>query len=211
MGRAKHQSCVGISFVFLLASFVFAEPPEKNDNTVIIPLSSIVTTSPQKEMLRVKELLDQQTSEQIAKSTSGYLSKIYQANSGGASNVFIVDAGDAAAAIVASCSVLVGPWSANTPAYENKPDPNRGSYWMVAYLGWGDDDSTTWEVKEVRRQGKQITLSYHKKRLPEDSDQSHQYFYWIPLGQLSPGSYEVELVDLQSHSTTLARRVEVTR
>lgn len=210
MDRLKHQSSVAISLVLWLASFVLAESPEENDDTVIIPLSSIVTTSPQKGMLHLGELLAQ-ASDQVAKSTRGYQTQNYQANKGGASNVFLVDAGDAAAAIVASYSVFVGPWSANTPAYENKPDPSRGLHWMVAYLGWGDDDSTTWEVEDVRRQGKQMTLRYRKKRLPEDSDQNHQYFFWVPLGKLDPGSYDVKLEDGDSNTTKLTRRVEITR
>jgi hypothetical protein len=196
--------------VFLLASFVLAESPTENKDKVIIPLSSIVTTSPQKGMLHLGELLAQ-ASDQVAKSTRGYQTQNYQANKGGASNVFMVDAGDAASAIVASYSVFVGPWSANTPAYENKPDPNRGSHWMVAYLGWGDNHSPTYEVDEVRRQGNVVTLKYRTKPLPEDSDQEHQYFFWVPLGKLDPGSYEVKLEDGDSNTTKLTRRVEITR
>jgi hypothetical protein len=211
VGRLQHQSVFAMVLMFLTASSVLAETPDEKDKTVTIPLSSIVTTSPQKGMLHVRELLDQQTPDQIAKSAHGYLTQILQANKGGASSVFLVDAGDAPSAIAASFNVFVGPWTANTPVHENSPDPNRGIHWLVAYLGWGDDDSTTWEIDEVRSEGNIMTLKYHKNRLPEDSDQDRQYFFWVPLGQLSPGSYEVNIEDRDSNTTTLMRRVEISR
>ena len=211
MQRLKHESVFVMALVFLLVSSVLAEPPDENDTTVTISLSSIVTTSPQKGMLHVRELLDQQTPDRIAKSAHGYLTQILQANKGGASNVFLVDAGNAPSAIAASSNVFVGPWTANTPAYENTPDPNRGLHWLVAYLGWGDPHAATWGIDEVRREGNLITLRYRKKPSPEDSDVDHRYFFWVPLTKLSPGSYEVKLEDADSHTTTLMRRVEVSR
>jgi hypothetical protein len=209
--RLKHQSVFAVALVFLLISSVLAEPADGNDDAVTVPLSSIVTTSPQKGMLHIGELLKQQTSDQIAKSARGYQSQISQTNKGGASNVFLVDAGSAQSAIAGSYSVFVGPWSANTPAYENKPDPSRGLHWLVAYLGWGDNYTATWKVEEVCWKGNAITLKYRRKPLPEDSDQDHQYFFWAPIAKLSPGSYEVKLEDADSDTTTLIRRVEVSR
>jgi hypothetical protein len=195
----------GLLALFLYCSISCAE------EAVEIPLSSIVTTSPQKGMLHIRELLGQQPPDQIRKSAQGYLSQIVQANKGGASNVFLVDAGNAPSAIAASFNVFVGQWSANTPAYENSPDPNRGLHWLVVYLGWGDPHAATWEVDGVRKEGNLIALGYRKKRKPEDSDGDHRYFYWIPIAKLSPGSYEVKLDDADSHKTTLMRRVEVSR
>lgn len=191
--------------LFLCSSISYAEEPVK------IPLSSIMTTSPQKGMLHIRELLSQQPSNQITKSAQGYLTQIVQANRGGASNVFLVDAGNAPSAIAASFNVFVGPWAANKPAYENSPDPNRGLHWLVAYLGLGDPHTATWEIDEVRREGNLITLSYHKKPKPEDSDEDHRYYFWAPIANLSPGSYEVKLEDADLHTTTLMRRVEVSR
>lgn len=211
MERLKHESGFAMALVFLLVNAVLAEPPDENENMATIPLSSVVTTSPQKGMLHVRELLDQQTPDQIAKSAHGYLTQILQANKGGASNVFLVDAGNAQSAIAASFNVFVGPWTANTPAHENSPDPNRGLHWLVAYLGWGDPHAATWEIDEVRREGKVITLKYRKNRSPEDSDEDHLYFFWVPIARLSPGSYEVKLENADSHTTTLMRRVDVSR
>lgn len=148
---------------------------------------------------------------QIAKSAQGYLAQILQANKGGASNVFLVDAGDAPSAIAASYNVFVGPWTANTPAYENSPDPNRGLHWLVVYLGWGDPHVATWEVNEARREGNLITLNYRKNRNPEDSDKDHLYFFGVPIAKLSPGSYEVQLEDADLSAITLMRRVEISR
>jgi hypothetical protein len=209
--RLKLVSVFAMALVFLFGSIVWAEPPDEEDKTVEIPLSSIVTTSPQKGMLHVRELFDQQTPDQIAKSAQGYLTQIVQANKGGASNIFLVDAGNAPSAIAASYNIFVGPRSANTPPHENSHDPNRGLHWLVAYLGWGDPHTATWEIDEVRRAGNLITLKYRKKRIPEDSDQDHRYFFWVPLGKLSPGSYEVKLEDADLHTTRLMRRIEVSR
>jgi hypothetical protein len=192
------------ALLVLCCSTSFAE------EVVEISLSSIVTTSPQKGMLHVRELLDQQT-EQVAKSAGGYLTRILEANKGGASNVFLVDARNAPSAIAASFNVFVGPLTASKPVHEYAPDPNSEFHWLVAYLGWGDPDTTSWEVDVVRREGNLITLRYRKKPNPEDSDNNHQYFFWVPFDRLSPGSYEVQLEDADSSTTTLMRRVEVTR
>jgi hypothetical protein len=208
MKRLHNQSVFVLSAVLSLATFVSAQPPDKTDKPVTIPLASIVTTSPQAGMFH-KDELNRQTDERVRKSINGYASQISQTNKGGASNAFLVDAGDAMTAIAASYNVLVGPWSAHTPAYENKPDPARGLHWMVAYLGWGDDDETTWEIDEARREDNFITLKYHKNPLPEDTDEDHQYYFWVPLGKLAPGSYEVRLQDGDSNTMTLMRRVEV--
>jgi hypothetical protein len=211
MKPLNNVSVFVLAIVFSLVSSASAQPPNENDKPVQILLSSIVTTSPQAGMFHYKDLLNQQTTERIRMSIDGYSSQIFESNKGGASNVFLVDAGDAATAIAATYSVLVGPWSANTAAYENKPDPSRGLHWMVAYLSWGDDDVTTWEVDEVCREGNSITLKYHRNPLPEDSDQEHQYYFWVQLGKLVPGSYEVKLEDGDSNTTTLMRRVKVSQ
>jgi hypothetical protein len=197
---------LSIAVLWLCCSIGHAE-----EKVVEVPLSSIVTTSPQKGMLHIRELLNQPKPDQITKSAQGYLSQIVQASKSGASNVFLVDAGNAPSAIASSFNVFVGPWAANTPAHENSPNPNRGLHWLVVYLGWGDPHTATWEIDEVRREGNLITLGYRKKSKPEDSDEDHRYFYWVPIAKLSPGSYEVKLEDADSHTTTLMRRVEVLR
>ncbi len=174
-----------------------------------IPLSTIVTTSPQCGMLHTKDVFPQKSLDRDVVSTNGYLRQILQDSRGGASNVFLVDAVNARSAIAASCNVFVGGRSADTAIPVNKTDPPRGNHWLVVYLGVGPSSPTWWKVVETNVEGKAITLNYHKAPPSPATADVHPYFFWVPLGKISPGTYEVKLFNTEQGTTTLVRSVEV--
>jgi len=177
--------------------------------TKSIPLSSIVTTSPQKGMLHTKDVFPQKDPNRAIVSTNGYLRQILHDSKGGASNAFLVDATDMRSAIAASSSVFIGGRSAGTSVPINKPDPPRGNHWLVAYLGIGPSTPTWWEIEEAKVDGKRVLLIYRSAPPSPATADAHPYCYWVPLGKISPGTYEVHLFDADQKTTTLMRCVEV--
>src|SRR5258707_685267 len=120
----------GLTAVFFLIGQSAAEPSaEKNYNEVKkVSLSEIVTTSPQKGLQSVRDVLLQKGNAQTA---DGYLRQLL-IGSNGSSNVFLVDATTIYDALEASSSILVGSRSAETPAPVNTSQPTRGTHWLVA-------------------------------------------------------------------------------
>lgn len=178
-------------------------------DTSSIPLASILTTSPQQGMLHPREVFHEQSKDRKNVVTNGYLRQILQGTKGGASNIFLVDATNVNDAVNASFSVLVGARGADTPAPVNKPDPVRGSHWLVAYLGTGPSSPTWWVVESVVVDGSTVRLTYRKTRPTAATRDAHQYYYWVPLPTLDPGSYELKLYTSDRNLVTLMRRVEM--
>jgi hypothetical protein len=199
----------GFAIAALLSAVAAAETPnEQADERRVIPLSAIVTTSPQNGLQHVRDALQQEDCERKSAATVGYLRQI-QSVANGSSNVFLVDATNICDAISASFSIFLGSRSADTPAPVNTPDPIRGNHWLVVYLGLGPSNPTWWIVESVTVEGSQIALTYRKSPPSPTTADEHPYYYWIDLGALDPGFRELQLLDADSGSATLARRVEV--
>jgi hypothetical protein len=162
---------------------------------VEIPLKSIYSTSPQEGMQRAD------WSNRIG---SGRRNRIQIEFRSGASNVFLVDAESADDAILASRQVLMGYRSAERPAVTLDRTEN---YWLVVYLGFGGN--RRWIVDSVTTDGNRIRFAYHRRPMPQGGEDGTlaPELYWIPLGELKPGKYRLELFD--GEDVTLMRRVEV--
>jgi len=168
-----------------------------------IPLSEIITTGPQKDLQNIDSVLGQ------AEAYDGFMMRFRNVDDG-SSNVFLVDAIKLRGALAASSNVLFGSRSADTPAPKERPNPERGSHWLIAYLGTGPSEPTWWTVESVIVDKAKVILSYRKTKPRPATDDVRVYFYWIPLGKLDRGDYQVELVDADKGAVTLMRRVEVT-
>lgn len=170
-----------------------------------IPLAEMLTTSGQSGLKQVREVF---RDEEPNKSTNGYLRKIFEA-SPGASSVFLVDAETLPEAISASASVFVGARLAGSPVPVNKQNATRGNLWLVAHLGTAPSDPMRWVVESVGVDGDKIRLTYREPQSLIGTADSYPYFYWVPLGRLAAGAYEVELFDAGENAVTLMRRVKV--
>ena len=170
-----------------------------------ISLKEMLTTSSQEGLKQVRQVFQDEAAD---KSTIGYLKKIFEASSG-ASTVFLVDAETLPKAISASASVFVGARSAGTPVPVNKQKAVRGRLWLVAYLGTAHSDPIRWIVDSVTVDGGTIRLTYREPPSFIGTADSYPYFYWIPVGKVSPGVYQVELFDSGEKAVTLMRRVRV--
>jgi hypothetical protein len=172
-------------------------------------LADMLTTSGQEGMQRVGEVFRRPSDEKENKVTSGYLEQVYEASRQGASNVFLVDATNLHDAVRASASIFAGSRSANTAVPVNTGRRKRGSHWLVAYLGTAHSDPVRWIVKDATVTGKRIRLTYSEPQSLIGTADSYPYYYWIPLGKLPTGTYEVELFNEDEKAVTLMRQVKV--
>lgn len=197
-----------IAAVLFLITPSAAEPSaEKNQDAVRkVPLSEIVATSSQTGLQSVRDVLKQKGNAQTAED---YLRQFISA-SNGSSNVFLVEATNIYDALDASSSILLGSRSADTPAPVTSSQPTRGSYWLVVYIGVGPSTPTWWTVESVTVKKGEVVLTYRTSKPQPATADLHPYYYWIPIGKLPPGSYEVKLFDAERTGVALMRRVEVT-
>jgi hypothetical protein len=200
----------GLSLVLLgIAHAMGAESrDDKANEPRTITLSAIVTTSPQKGLQNVRDVLQQKGNSQEPEAADGYLRQLLS-GSNGSSNVFLVDATTIHDALAASFNILVGSRSADTPATVNTAKPFRGSHWLVAYLGAGPSTPTWWTIESVELEKNKVILSYRPSKPSPATADVRPYYYWIPLGTLDPGTYELQLVNLDQKLVRLVRRVDV--
>ena len=194
----------GIVISSLLAARAIAEESrdQKADPKRMIPLLEIITTGPQKDLRSIDDVVGP------AEAYNSFMMRFRNVGDG-SSNVFLVDAKKFRDALDASTNVLFGSRSANTAATQDKPKPARGSHWLVAYLGTAPSSPTWWSVESVSVDKSKVVLSYRKTKPRPATRDVRRYYYWIPLGKLDPGAYELELIDADTGTVTLMRRVEV--
>jgi hypothetical protein len=167
-----------------------------------VPLSEILTTSPQPGLRKFTATFP--NADERRK-----LSQRLNAFSSGASNVFMVDAPSPQDAFKASLSVLEGAHTANYSAPVNKAQPIRGNHWLVAYLGLGPSEPCFWIVESIEINADQIQLKYHQAKAGTITADVARYYYWIPLGTLQPGPYQLNLLNSADDTVTLSRRVTI--
>jgi hypothetical protein len=193
------MTAIGI-FVFGLCAVI---APEIN-SVKTIPLSSVITTGPQPEAKAFEVAFpDEAERRKLVEQISAF--------SGGASNLFLVDATNSLDAFEATLSVLQGSHSAETPAPVNTAEPQRGSYWLVAYLGVGPSQPVSWIVESATIDRNTIRVSYHHPKANIVTRDVWRFYYWVPLGKLAAGNYQLELYDTREKAVTLSRRVRIDR
>jgi hypothetical protein len=178
--------------VFVVSTVALFAAAQQSDH-VSVPMSSIISTNPQKGMRLLTDAFP-------AGDGKEYQKKFADFNSN-ASNVFLVDANSERAAISASVRIWFGPRSPATS--------KSGNQWLVAFLGIGPSGPRWYEVTNVDVAGDKVRLSYRTPKPSIVSKDVRQYFFWVPLGELKPGTYYVELYDEGLKAAVLSRRVEV--
>jgi len=142
--------------------------------------------------------------------TGPALEHFYAATKGGvAPNMFLVDAPDASSAIEKSSNVFAGDRSADIPVSVNQRNPARGSHWLVVFLGIAGSDPIRWYVDSVSVHHRQVRFNYHRNPMEDSSSDLHYYLYWVPLGTLEQGIYQLELCDVGVQAITVTRRVVI--
>ena len=207
MNKVLLVSGIAVSFFVIGLAMADESRDQGTEESRKISLSEIVTSGPQEQLLPIKEAWEKD-GKQLPDVFSNAIRQIHGI-SNGASNAFLVDATNTQDCISASLSVLTGWRSADTPAPVNTTKPLRGSHWMIAYLGAGPSTPTWWTVESVAVAKDKVTLSYKAAKPSPATGDVRPYLYWIPLGKLAPGTYELQLFDADRGAVTLLRRVQV--
>jgi hypothetical protein len=174
-----------------------------------VPLTKVLTTSRQQGMRHVKEEFATKGADAVENAKTIKRLAVILNSSGGASNVFLVNAENIADAIQAGSNVMVSSHSARTPASLNGSHAGKGSYWLVANLGVGAGSPDRWVVDGITVSGNTVRFSYREPKAGIRTLDMLSYYYWAPLGKLEPGTYQVELYDADEKAVTLIRRVVV--
>lgn len=179
---------------------LFAEEKDKKVEVKKVPLSSIYSTSRQKGL----KVVDQGVGDEAFPVE---MRELYQAATRmGASNVFLVCADDIAGAVGATWKVFTGGSPVDTPVRHGR-NVKSNSHWLVAYMGVAGSDPPEWLVRSAQVKANQVRLSYTE--VGAETTDAHPYLVWIPLDNLEPGSYVVELYDEGGKHVTLSRQVKV--
>ncbi len=192
----------------LLFTQVFAADDAANQKNEqrSVSLSDIVTTSSQRPLQAVRDVLQKKSS---AQSANDYLRQLL-ASPNGCSNAFLVEAANIDDALSASFNVVIGSRSVDAPVWADTLQPtNIGNHWLVAYLGTGPSDPAWWTIESVGIGKDKVILRYRKSKPRPATEDRHRYYYWVPLGKLAPGAYEIQLFDAEQSTVTLMRRVDV--
>jgi hypothetical protein len=192
--------------LLLVSAMAIEKSNEKQSEQRTIPLSEIVTTSPQEELQHIRDVMRRKKNGRDPEVVMQQLNDL----SRGSSNVFLVDANNFYDALAASFTILAASNKPDTPPRVTKSKPERRSHWLVAYLGPGPSTPTWWTIESVIAEKGRVVLSYRKSKPQPATRDVRPYYYWIPLAKLNAGPYELQLVDADKQATTLMRRVEVT-
>ena len=172
-----------------------------------IPLSDIVSTVRQEGLQYIGSGRRQVAGKVVEEDYASAMEEIMRSR-GGASNAFLVDASTIGDAVKATARIVAGYRSADNPV----PFSNvSGSNWLVVYLGCGHSQPTKWVVDRLTVDGNTVRLIYRKPQAKFQTTDVVFYYYWIPVGGLDNGTYDLRLYDADLKVVTLMRRVEVKR
>jgi hypothetical protein len=189
-------------FLFLVVLTFIASKCIAHD----IPLSEVASNREQKGLKYIGsgvKLVDGKIVEEDYATALASLGKFR----GGASNIFLVDANNIAELLRATSFAL----SDFHPAYEPVQSSHivTGNNWLAVYLGCAASESPRWEVQSVSVDKNTIRFTYRQPKRLYSSRDVVFYYYWVPIGALKDGAYNLELYDSGLKSVTLMRRVEI--
>lgn len=179
--------------------------PVAADELRTIPFADVYAQLPQESMQAVKA-----TSNNDGLPTEKYgasLQRLLRDFKNAGSNVFIVQGETDVEAIEASERAFAGYAGIERPVAKRDYDA-KGTHWMVAYLGAGSS-TPVYEVDSITQEGNRIRFAFSKPNPLIVTTDVRRFLYWIRLGKLKAGDYELELFDSDSDKVVLMRRVEV--
>jgi hypothetical protein len=165
-----------------------------------IPLTSIIATTSQENLRQFHDIFSNNEEEQYQRKFAG--------STANASNVFVVKASDATSAVSIGSRVFFG-YLPTEQAATTKEKKEQSDYWLVAYLGAGTSSPTSFVIDEVTVEGNVVRLTYSRPKAERVTCDVLQYYFWVPLGELRPGKYRLDLFDVTARAVTLSRYVEL--
>jgi hypothetical protein len=128
----------------------------------------------------------------------------------GAKALYVVVGGNIGEAVTSTRDVISGKKSGTTIAAN---EDGIADAWLVVYLGRTSSNPRAWVLKSVEQMGNKIRVTYDTYQ-PQGVDvrttDLHPYFYWVPLGDLPKGMFDVELYNSSDRSVVLTRKIVLT-
>jgi hypothetical protein len=184
-----------LSAGIVLASVSFS--CRRTERSKEIPLKDVVATFNQPELSRYKDRMSDDWEGLRAKMTSGV------------SNVIMVAGKDIHEAIHATrLAFTLASYNSDAPSQVDSNNP-KSEYWICAYLGSDSSTPPRWNITRIDVVATVISIHYRRHEAKAGTDDLHRYFIWVPLGQLRPGNYTVQLCDSISGESVLRRLVRI--
>jgi hypothetical protein len=126
----------------------------------------------------------------------------------GASNVFLARASTIQDAVRATLRAWDKAHDVDQPVAATS-DAKSDQFWLVVHLGVRHSSPPAWRARHVDIVDSQVRFVADPIHTDEITKDLHPYLYWVPLGPLKPGRYELEVMDGSFEQPTLIRHVEV--
>lgn len=193
-----------ISISFLLSGTFTYQPMNAVNSSgptgESIPLESVFSTTGQKELNLARRGLANDKERSV-------LEDFERKHRTRTSAAFVVKGGNLVSAIEATFGALVLGRTADLPVV-SAVDLDSKKNWLFTYLGAGPG-GTEFFVDSVVHTPKSIRLSFHRKVPTNGQLIVVQHYYWAPIGELSSGTYVVELFDSDSKVVAYSRRIKI--
>ena len=164
-----------------------------------IPLETVYSTSGQKQLRAIWKEHDALTQQA--------LKTLDDPHNRGLDNLALVRGRTISEAVWACERAFRGNAGASA-AWHPEGAPSE-EIWLVVYLGTAGSNGPAYHVKSVTIMKNTIRFSYEWTDQAVTDDE-HPYYYWIPLGKLPTGVYQLEQFNVKDDVVKLSRRVKVT-
>lgn len=167
-----------------------------------VPLSAIYTTTHQ-DQLRPIPFREGEAAHRDLEVVKSCLKNCHL------STLFLVRGDDPGAAIRDARHRLTPDVERETRA-ERKAREASTKYWLVLFLETGPSTPNQWTIRGVELFPNRVQVNYNaSERTDSATTDLIYYLYWIPLGELKPGRYTVQLSDTSTGDTHLLRTEQV--
>jgi hypothetical protein len=122
-------------------------------------------------------------------------------------HVLLTRGDDVTSSINATFNVLLGGQTADLPATDN-PKSTSKKFWLAVRLPDGPQ-GLHWLVKSVTVNEKTIRFSFSAANTGATGFIVGVHWYWVPLGELEPGAYSLELFDSDRQHVERLRGVTI--
>jgi hypothetical protein len=141
--------------------------------------------------------------------TQEYVSALISYRKFGGSSIFLVRGSSFGEALKATHRVFYSGAGVDRPASADQLSRSR-HLWLVVYFGHAQSGPQEWSIRPPEIEGHDIRVSFEQY---DGSDgrtaDIYGYVFWIPLGELQPGTYKLTLIDFKDKEIALMRRTVV--
>ena len=164
------------------------------EKKVTIPLAGVYAFVPTKNMIRATGVSDREMVNDLRRTKSL------------TPNVYLVGGKDIDNAIKHTHKLIYGSEFGD---FIKAGADGKAHAWVVLYLGISSSSPPMFSVDSIERIGMQIKINYQTHKPTFQTLDNACYYFWIPLGELSAGKYQLQVNSITDNEIVLSRRVTV--